>query len=635
MQKQQTTTLPETEKSKVIPDQKSDTVVMPGGRIARRPGDEQLNGQPKPQAANLPTSRNVLRVIPLGGQDKGGGANMMLYEYGDEAIVVDCGHNLGIELPGVNYSIPNTAYLESIKSKIKGYVFTHGHLDHIGAVPHIVPKYPAPMYGTRFTVGMLHKEFEDMPGLKFTPQTVVMSLDNHDRIKLGRNFTVELVRVTHSIPESSAVVIDTPVGRIINTGDFRLDPEPLDLRPTDVERFKQLGQQGVLLLQSESTTTQRPGRTPTEQTLEPSIHQVFDQVHGRVLISCFSSNINRIQMIIDASVKRGRKVAIIGRSMLAHVELSVKLGILKVPKGFIMRTSDIVKLPDNQITIITTGGQGENFSALVRMSEGEHPNVKIKATDTVIFGSTPIPYTGNDENIRVVVDGLMRKGARVYRADHHEIDGCGPLHVSGHASTEEFGEMIKMTNPKFFMPIYGDFQSRKRHTTIAQQAGLPIANCVLIDEGEVLEVSAQAARKNGKVPAGHVMVDNTGNIVPGIVIKDRLSLMEGGIIIVILTLKTENGELMTSPDIITRGFIQVDESQKLMKEIREAVRVFALKNQKKFRDDNFKLDLRDFMSNFLYKKTKLNPMVIPVINTITQSGKSNIVPKPQPDAAHH
>lgn len=634
MQKESTTALPVEEKPKVIPEKKTDTVVLPDGRIARRPQEERFD-QPSPKQANVPTSRNVLRVIALGGQDKGGGANMMLYEYGDEAIVVDCGHNLGIELPGVNYSIPNTAYLDTIKQKIKGYVFTHGHLDHIGAVPHIVPKYPAPMYGSRFTVGMLHKEFEDMPGLKFTPQTVVMSMDNHDRIKIGRNFTVELVRVTHSIPEATAVVIDTPVGRVINTGDFRLDPEPLDLRPTDLDRLKELGNQGVLLLQSESTTTQRLGRTPTEQTLEPSIHQVFDQVNGRVLISCFSSNINRIQMIIDASVKRGRKVAIIGRSMLAHVELAVKLGILKVPKGFIMRTSDIVKLPDNQITIITTGGQGENFAALQRMSTDDHPNVKIKATDTVVFGSTPIPYTGNDENIRVVVDGLMRKGAKVYRADHHELDGCGPLHVSGHASTDEFKEMISMTKPKFLMPIYGDFQSRKRHTALAQEVGIPAANTLLIDEGEVLEISGQGARKNGRVQAGHVMVDNTGKIVPGIVIKDRLALMEGGIMLVVLTMKAETGELLTSPDIITRGFIQVDESQALMKEIRESVKVFALKNRKQFQNDNFKLDLRDFVGKLLYKKTKISPMVITVINTINAQGKSNVIPKPAPDAAHH
>ncbi len=645
MQKQETstplrasqpTTLPETETGKFTPGQDTDTVVLPDGRIAKRPHEEQLNGQPKPQPANLPTSRNVLRIISLGGQDKGGGANMIVYEYDDEAIIIDCGHNLGIELPGVNYSIANTAYLETIKSKIKAYIFTHGHLDHIGAVPHVVPKYPAPMYGTNFTVGMLHKEFEDMPGLKFNPQTVVLSMDNHDRIKIGRNFTIELVRVTHAIPECSAVVIDTPVGRIINTGDFRLDPEPLDKRPTDLARLTQLGKEGVMLLQSESTTTQRLGRTPTEATLEPSIEDIFSKSSGRVIISCFSSNINRIQMIINSSVKRGRKVAIIGRSMLAHVELAVKLGILKVPKGSIMRTSDIVKLPDSQVTIVCTGGQGENFSVLVRMSTGDHPNVKIKASDTVCFSSTPIPYTGNDENIRVVVDGLMRLGATVYRANFTDIDGTGPLHVSGHASAEEFGEMIQMTKPRYFMPIYGDFQSRRYHTTIAKKAGMEPKNCLMVDMGDVLEISEKGlVLSKQKVPAGHIMIDNTGKLVPGIVIKDRLSLMEGGIMIVILTLKAENGELMTSPDIITRGFIQVDESQALMKEIRESVRLFAQKNQKKFRDDGFKLDLRDFVGKLLYKKTKLNPMVITVINTINKQGQSNIQPRPQPDAAHH
>lgn len=633
---QSTTTLPETEKSQVIPSIKTDTVVLSDGRIAKRPDDAHFNQQTQPiRQANQASNTDQLRVIPLGGQDKGGGANMIVIEYGDEAIITDVGHNLGIELPGVNYSIPNTAYLETIKHKIKAYVFTHGHLDHIGAVPHIVPKFPAPLYGSRFTVGMLHKEFDDENSVKYVPQTVVVNQDNHERIKIGKHFTIELVRVTHSIPECTCVVIDTPVGRIINTGDFRLDPEPLDLRPTDIERLKQLGQEGVLLLMSESTTTERLGRTPTESTLEPSFTDLLTRSKGRVIAASFSSNINRVQMIINASVKNGRRVAIIGRSMLAHVELAVKLGILKVPQGTILRSSEIVRLPDSQITIICTGGQGENFAALQRMSFGTDKNVKIKNTDTVIFSSTPIPFTGNDENIRVVVDGLMRQGAKVYRAHHHDIDGCGPLHVSGHASTDEFAEMIKMTNPKFLMPIYGDYQSRLRHITIAKEAGMQQQNCILSDHGDVLELTPTTFKMNQKVHAGEVMVDNTGQIVPGVVIKDRLSLMDGGMVIIILTMRAETGQLLTSPDVITRGFIQVDENQALMTEIRNAAKVFTAQNQKTYRNDGFKHDLRDFMSSFLYKKTKQSPLIIPVVNLINKDGQSNVRPKPTPDAAHN
>lgn len=626
----QITTLPDKEKGKVIPDKKSNTVFLPDGRIARLP-EEDLEKQPQAKQANLPVSRNSLRVIPLGGQDGGGNKNMIVVEYGDEAIVIDTGHNLGIELPGVNFSIPNIQYLESIKNKVKGYVFTHGHLDHIGGLPFVLPKVPAPLYGSRFTVGMLEKELKEMPGLKFKPKTVILNEDNHDRVKLGANFTLELVRVTHSIPGSTAVVIDTPAGRLINTGDFRLDPEPLDHMPTDLERLKQLGNEGVLLLMSESTTTQRLGRTPTESTLEPTFHDIFKRTDGRIIVASFSSNVNRVQMIVNAAVGTGRKVSIMGRSMLAHVELAVRLGILKVPAGTVVRSSDIPKLADGKVVIICTGGQGEEFAALSRMSTGDHPHVKIKKGDTIVFSSTPIPYTGNDESVRQIVDGLMRQGANVFRADHHEVDGCGPLHVSGHASTEEFKEMIQMTKPKYFVPIYGDYQSRRRHLAISEQAGIPPKNSLLIDNGEVLEVSRELMKVSGTVPAGNVMVDNTGKVVPGIVIKDRLALMEGGILIVILTMKAENGELLTSPDIITRGFIQVDESQQLMRDTRELVKAFAIKNRKKYRDEGFKLDLRDYLANQLYKKTKLNPMVISVINLIGKNGQTNIKPKPNPD----
>jgi ribonuclease J len=611
-------------------------VVLPDGRMATVPRD--LNGVKIPAAeqaervANQTINKNIVRVIPLGGQEKGGGNNMIVIEYGNDAIVTDAGHNLGIELPGVNYSIPDTTYLEKIKHKVRGYVFTHGHLDHIGAVPHIVPKIPAPVYGSRFTIGMVQKEFEDMSGLRFKPQTVILNLDSHDRVKVGA-FTVELVRVTHSIPESTAIVIDTPVGRIINTGDFRLDPEPLDRRPTDVARLAELGKAGVLLLMAESTTTERAGRTPTEDSLKQTFYDLFARSRGRVLVASFASNVNRVQMIIDAAVKQGRKASIIGRSMLAHVELAVKLGILKVPAGTIVRTGDIARLPDDQVTIICTGGQGEEFAALSRMARGDHANIKIKPSDTVIFSSTPIPFTGNDESIRLVVDDLMRLGATVYRHETHGIDNCGPLHVSGHASMDEFADMIKITKPKYFMPIYGDFHSRKRYVEIAVKTGLPKERCSLIDNGDVLEVSQTALRPAGQVPAGNVVVDNTGQIVPGIVIKDRLGMMDNGILVVVLTMNAATKQLITSPDIITRGFIQVSESQELMNELRTKIKAVAAKTGGKDLD-KLKVELRDQLSNFIYKKTKQNPIVISVVNLVDAQGRSNARPKPQPDIDH-
>lgn len=407
--------------------------------------------------ANVIDDSPRLKIIPLGGQDGGGSKNMILIEYLNDAVIMDCGNDLGVDLPGINYAIADVTYLDSIKHKLRAYIISHGHLDHIGGLPHVVPKYPAPIYGSRFTIGMVEKIFEnfggELPG-EFNLQTVIMNESNHEKLKIG-SFFVELVRITHSIPGSTCIVLDTPVGRIINTGDFRFDPNPLDHERSDIDRLQQLGKEGVLVLMSDSTTTERLGRTPSESTIEPTYIDLFDRSEGRIFIAIFSSNMNRIQMIVNAAVLHGRKVAFDGRSMMSTLELAVRLGYMKIPKGQVIPMSAASKLKDSEVVVICTGAQGEPNSALRRMATGEHRDIKLKQGDTVIISATPIPESGNDKLIAEMVDDLMRRNVHVFRHNTHELDKCGPLHVSGHASAEEYAEMIRYTQPKFFMPIYG------------------------------------------------------------------------------------------------------------------------------------------------------------------------------------
>jgi ribonuclease J len=580
----------------------------------------------------LSNSDNKLRVIALGGSAETGSNNMILLEYGDDAIVIDSGFNLSVDLPGVNYGISDITYLESIKYKVRGYVFTHGHLDHVGATPYVLPKVPAKVYGTHFTIGMIKKQFEedhfhlDEP---FEPDCVVMNMDSHERLVLGC-FTVELVRVTHAIPESSMVVVDTPLGKVINTGDFRLDPEPLDHRPTDIERIKQLGDEGVLLLMSESTTTSREGRTPTEHTLQPSFIDVIEKAPGRVFMAVFSTNINRIQMVINAAVQHGRKVSIAGRSMIAHIELAVRLGNIKIPKGTIVPIREIANVKDDQVVVICTGGQGELNAVLQRMSIGEHPNITLKPGDTVVVSSTPIP--GNEVSYETISNDLTNKGVRLFRAITHNVDGCGPLHVSGHASRDEHRDMINMVRPKYFMPIYGGALNRKYHIDMAVQEGVKSSNCFMMNNGEILEIADNGARKNGLIHSGVVLIDNTGMVVPGLVIKDRLAMRDDGIVNVVITIDPRN-RLLASPDIVTRGFIYIKENEDIINGLRDLCRNLS-KNINVKSIDRSKQLIRDEVMHYLYIHTKRSPLVIPVINIIGGPRPIGFKQKAQPDSSH-
>jgi ribonuclease J len=589
---------------------------------AQSNGNGGQNGGEQRPRANFIDDSPRLKVIGLGGMDGGGSKNTILVEYKNDAIIMDCGNELGIDLPGINYGIADTTYLESIKHKLKGYLITHGHLDHIGGLPHIVPLFPAPIYGSRFTIGRVEEIFENF-GLPmpegFELQTVVMNENTHERLKVGE-FFVEFVRITHSIPGSTVIVLDTPVGRLINTGDFRLDPNPLDHERSDIERLTELGKEGVLLLMSESTTTERPGRTPSESTIEQSFIDLMDNAPGRIFVGLFSTNMNRVQMIINAAVHHNKKVAMDGRSMISTLEMAVRNGFVRVPKGTFVPIANVPNMKDEEVVIVCTGSQGEPSSALVRMSTGDHRHIKLKEQDTVILSSNPIPYSGNDALIRKMVDDLLKKNVHVFRHETREVDGCGPLHVSGHASREEYGDMIDMTRPKFFLPIYGDFTAKKYHIELALEHGIPRKNTMNIDNGQVLALTPDTMEVIGEVPHGTILVDQTGAIVSNVVVKDRLMLANEGLVAVVLTVDRKSGQLMTSPDIISRGFIYMKGQEELMNAFRTELKRAVAQRFKRIDLDRFKLELKEHVTHFLYEQTGRSPIVIPVVNVIGGSG---------------
>jgi len=572
----------------------------------------------KPRRANVIDDQPRLKIIGLGGMDGGGSKNMILVEYLNDAVILDCGNDLGVDLPGINYGIADTAYLEQIQPKLRAYIITHGHLDHIGGLPHIVPKFPAPIYGSRFTIGRVEEIFENF-GLPmpdgFELRTVTMNENTHERLKIGE-FFVELVRITHSIPGSTCIVLDTPVGRIINTGDFRLDPNPLDHERSDIERLTELGREGVLALLSESTTTERMGRTPSESTIEQSFLDIMNNAPGRIFVGLFSTNMNRVQMIINAAVQSNKKVAMDGRSMVSTLEMAVRHGFVRIPKGTFVPIGSAGTMKDTDLVVVCTGSQGEPSSALQRMSNGEHRHVKLKEQDTVVLSSTPIPYSGNDSHIRSMVDDLMRKGVHVFRHETRELDGVGPLHVSGHASRDEYADMIQMTQPKFFIPIYGDFTAKKYHLELAVEQGIPRANTLSVDNGEIIALTPDKMEVIGEVPHGTVLVDQTGAVVNNVVVKDRVLMSEEGLVSIVLTIDKKTGNLLTSPDIISRGFIYMRDNEEIMNGLRQELKRAVQQRFKRVDLDRFKVELKDHVTHYLFEQTQRSPIVIPVVNII-------------------
>jgi len=567
-----------------------------------------------------------LRVIPIGGLGEMGiGKNMMAVEYDNDIIVIDMGFLFpGADYPGINYIVPDITYLLENKHKIRGIVFTHGHLDHIGAVRHLLHQIPAPVYGSKFTLAMVQKNMEEAT-TDYVPEYNIMDPEAHEQVFLGDNFSIELVRVNHSIPDATAVVVRTPEGVLVDTGDWRFEDNPVDGRKFDLERLTEIATtEGITLLMNESTNCESAG---THQHGEPEIQQSLGQVmemydKSRLVISCFSSQIHRMQGILEEAKKHGRKVAFAGYSMIQNVEVALRTGTITVPKDVIVKMEDIVKLPDEKVTIVCTGSQGEFSAVLNRMASGAHKFIKIKNSDVVVFSSNPIP--GNEKYVVRTVDGLMREGSGVIQNGKSHLTGVGPLHLSGHGYYDDHVKLITALNPTFYMPIHGEFHMLVHNAELAEKdGGVKRSNIFVCDAGDVLEISGGEAKKAGRVPVGGVMYDDSGAIVSEVVLKDRIHMASEGMFVVVLTVQKGSGRLMTSPDIISRGFIYLRDSEELMGIIRQYLKqkVARTFSGRKVDLDVVKKEIKDELTHVLYDQTRRTPIVIPVINEIGGSGK--------------
>lgn len=557
----------------------------------------------------------VLKIIPLGGLSHIG-KNMMALEYEDDIIVVDMGFMFPrADMPGVDYVIPDTTYLEERKHKIRAILITHAHEDHVGGIPFMLPKLNAPIYGARFTIAFIQKKLEEY-NLNISPQYRVVDPDKHERIRLGA-FTIEFLRVVHAIPDPCAIAIDTPVGRIIHTGDWRFDDTPVDNKLADKKRLKELGDEGVLMLLSDSTSCEVLGRSTTEADIEKTFEDLFSRHQkSRIIVSTFSSQINRVQIIVDAAKKYNRKIAFVGRSMLSNIELAVKLGYIKLPPGMVVRVQDAAKMPDGQQVIVSTGNQGEENSALVRMATGAHKDVRLKKGDVIAMSSSIIP--GNEVQVYTAVDDLMREGALVYQDRHRDLYDLGRMHISGHAYRDELVEMIKLTRPKYFVPIHGEFHHLVWHAQLAKTVpGYTDQNVFVIEDGQTLEARKDGTVKLGKqVPAGMVLIDGNGvGDVQQVVLRDRLAMGTEGMLVVIATVDKKNGKLLTSPDLISRGFIYMKDNEEVLTKSRKIIKnIFDTRDVSTPANSLIiKTRMRDELANYLFKVTKRSPIILPAV----------------------
>ena len=582
-------------------------------------GGEQfsMKMQPKRTRGGQPK----LRIIPIGGVGEMGiGKNMNAIEYDDEIIIVDMGFLFpGSDYPGINYITPDITWLEENKHKIKAHVFTHGHLDHIGSFRHFIHRIPAPVYGSKFTIGMLDKSMADAD-TDFQPDFRVMDPLSHEIIQVSKHFSVELVRVNHSIPDSTAVIIRTPLGVIIDSGDWRFEESPVDGQKFDLERMTEVAsKEGVLMFMNESTNCESAGtHTHTEFDIQYSIGQVMDKFsNSRVILSCFSSQVHRLQLILEEAHKHGRKVAFAGFSMIQNLEVALRSGTIKIPKDTVMKMEDIIKLPDSQVTVVCTGSQGEFNAVLSRMATGAHKYMKIKGSDVVVFSSNPIP--GNEKNVVRTVDGLMREGSSVIQNGKTHLTGIGPLHLSGHGYYDDHVKLINALNPTYYMPIHGEFHMLVYNARLAEEeCGIPRKNIFVCDAGDIIEIDVERqAKKAGRIQAGGVMYDDTGAIVSEVVLKDRIHMSQEGMFVVVLTVQRGTGRLLTSPDIISRGFIYLRDSEELMNMIRQYLKQKAARSfSGKYDLDVIKKEIKDEVTHILYDQTRRTPIVIPVINEV-------------------
>ena len=550
--------------------------------------------------------KGKLRVIPLGGLNEIG-KNLTVLEYADDIIIVDCGMGFPDEdMPGVDIVIPDISYLEANRDKIRGIVLTHGHEDHIGAIPYVLRQINPPIYATKLTLGIIKNKLEEH---SLPCEPTLNCVKAGQTVRLG-SFAVEFIHVNHSIADACCLAITTPLGVVLHTGDFKLDVTPIDGEMMNITRLGEIGRKGVLLLMCESTNAERPGFTPSEKKVGKSLEYIFtSNPDKRIVIATFSSNVHRVQQIIDVSAKHGRKVAITGRSMLNIVGAAVELGYMNVPEGVLIDVGAIKRYKPEEITLVTTGSQGEPMSALYRMAFGDHAQVSLGRSDLVVLSSSAIP--GNEKLVGRIINELSKNGVSVLH------DAVVEVHVSGHACQEEIKLMQALTKPKYFMPIHGEYRHLAANREIALDMGIEDRNIFISDIGKVLEIDAKGARFSGTVQAGKVLVDGYGvGDVGNIVLRDRKHLSQDGLIVVVASVDAEAGLLLSGPDIVSRGFVYVRESEELMDEVR-AVATAAidkcLNNSGRIDRINLKNSIRDDLSKFLYAKTKRKPMVLPVI----------------------
>ncbi|MDO8716872.1 MAG: ribonuclease J [Dehalococcoidales bacterium] len=542
-----------------------------------------------------------LKIIPLGGFSEIG-KNMMAIEYENDIIVVDAGLMFPEEeMLGIDLVIPDISYLLEHKDKIRGIIITHAHEDHIGALPYVLPQLNVPVYATKLTRGIISMKLKER---QTGPGTVLRTVPSGGSVTLGK-FRVEFFPVCHSVPDASGLIIHTPIGAIVHSGDWKLDHTPVDGRPTDLARLALLGTRGILALLSDSTYAELPGYTPSEKVVGDVLDRVIAEAPGRVIIATFSSLVSRVQQIINAAAKYGRRVFIIGRSMVDTVHVATELGYLKIPDGVMARMDELRGLPHNKIIFISTGSQGEPTSALVRMANRDHPQVHISSGDTVVLSASPVP--GNESLVNRTIDTLFKQGARVL------YDKMAQVHVHGHASQEELKLLLSITKPKFFVPIHGEYRHLTLHGKLAESVGIPKQNIFVLEDGDVLEITPEGGKVTGKVPASNVYVDGLSvGDVGGVVLRDRRMLSNDGIVMVVITVNRQTGKLVGRPDISSIGFVDPNESKDMIEASRDLVTKVLDHGAARPADWGFiSTKARDTLQKFYYDQTKRRPMVLP------------------------
>ena len=545
-----------------------------------------------------------LKIIPLGGLHEIG-KNITVFEYENDIIVVDCGLAFPEdEMLGVDLVIPDITYLEKNKEKIRGMFITHGHEDHIGAIPYFLKKINVPIYATRLTCGLIRNKLEEHKLLK---STKLIEVKQGETVKAGK-FSIEFIRSSHSIPDSVALAIKSPVGTILHTGDFKIDYTPIDGQIMDLGRIAELGNEGVLALMSDSTNSERKGFTMSEKTVGNVFERLFEGCRKRIVVATFASNVHRVQQIVNCAVRYNRKIAVCGRSMINMINTARELDYIKVPDNVFIDIDMIKNYTDDQLVIITTGSQGETMSALTRMAAGEHRKVQITPNDLIIISANPIP--GNEKLVSKVIDDLMQIGAEVV------YSSLADVHVSGHACQEEQRLMLALVKPKYFLPVHGEYRQLKAHAETAEEMGIDKENIFMLTNGRVLEMNPNEAKFTTSVQSGRILVDGLGvGDVGNIVLRDRQHLSQDGLIIIVMTMDSSTGEIIAGPDVISRGFVYVRESENLMENVKAVIRNEIDKCERNHITDwsTIKATLRDNLKDYILQKTKRNPMILPII----------------------